>query len=58
MKNLISFDLDGTLAESKSPIDAEMVSLLARLFQGVKVAIISGGAWAISKASVGQFASR
>jgi phosphomannomutase len=28
MKKLIVFDLDGTLAESKSPIDAEMSRLL------------------------------
>ena len=31
MKNLIVFDLDGTLAESKSAIDAEMAALLAGL---------------------------
>ena len=29
MKKLIVFDLDGTLAESKSPLDAEMSRLLA-----------------------------
>ena len=46
MKKLIIFDLDGTLAESKSPIDAEMAALLGRLLTVVKVAIISGGAWA------------
>lgn len=45
MKRLIIFDLDGTLAQSKSPIDAEMATLLARLLEVVKVAIISGGAW-------------
>ena len=45
MKNLIVFDLDGTLAESKSPLDAEMASLLEQLFPIVKVAVISGGAW-------------
>jgi phosphomannomutase len=43
MKNLIVFDLDGTLAESKSAIDAEMASLLNALVSVVKVAIISGG---------------
>lgn len=43
MKDLIVFDLDGTLAESKSAIDAEMATLLARLLGVVKVAIISGG---------------
>jgi phosphomannomutase len=43
MKQLIVFDLDGTLAESKSAIDAEMATLLAALVRIVKVAVISGG---------------
>jgi HAD superfamily hydrolase (TIGR01484 family) len=46
MKKLIVFDLDGTLAESKSPLDAEMATLLSRLLEVIKVAVISGGAWA------------
>lgn len=45
MRTLIVFDLDGTLAESKSPIDAEMATLLNSLLGIVQVAIISGGAW-------------
>ena len=45
MKKLIVYDLDGTLADSKSPIDAEMSSLLHDLLGVVKVAIISGGDW-------------
>jgi phosphomannomutase len=45
MKRLIVFDLDGTLAPSKSNLDAEMASLLHDLLGIVKVAIISGGAW-------------
>ena len=45
MKKLIVFDLDGTLALSKSPLDAEMSSLLHDLLSVVKVAVISGGAW-------------
>jgi phosphomannomutase len=45
MKKLIVFDLDGTLAESKSPIDAEMSRLLHELLAIVKVAVISGGDW-------------
>jgi phosphomannomutase len=45
MKNLIVFDLDGTLAESKSSVDEEMAPLLGQLLDVVKVAIISGGAW-------------
>jgi len=46
VKKLVIFDLDGTLAESKASLDAEMATLLARLLEVVKVAIISGGAWA------------
>jgi len=45
MKKLIVFDLDGTLAESKSSLDAEMAGLLHDLLGIVKVAIISGGGW-------------
>lgn len=45
MKNLIIFDLDGTLAESKSSLDSEMAGLLGRLLTIVKVAVISGGNW-------------
>ncbi len=45
MKKLIVFDLDGTLAESKSAIDAEMAALLDSLLEIVKVSVISGGAW-------------
>jgi len=45
VKELIVFDLDGTLAESKSPLDAEMSALLHELLRIVKVAVISGGDW-------------
>jgi HAD superfamily hydrolase (TIGR01484 family) len=45
LKKLIVFDLDGTLAESKSPVDAEMLALLHDLLDLVKVAVISGGDW-------------
>jgi HAD superfamily hydrolase (TIGR01484 family) len=45
MKKLIVFDLDGTLAASKAPLDIEMASLLHDLLEVVEVAIISGGAW-------------
>jgi hypothetical protein len=41
----VVFDLDGTLAESKSAIDIEMAQLLERLLGIVKVAVISGGTW-------------
>jgi phosphomannomutase len=45
MKKLIVFDLDGTLAESKSSLDAEMAALLTALLGVAKVAVISGGNW-------------
>jgi HAD superfamily hydrolase (TIGR01484 family) len=45
MKRLVIFDLDGTLAESKSPLDAEMAGLLNTLLSVVKVSVISGGNW-------------
>jgi hypothetical protein len=45
MKRLVIFDLDGTLAESKSALDDEMATLLGKLLEQVQVAIISGGAW-------------
>ena len=46
MKKLVVFDLDGTLTESKSPLDAEMAALLNTLLGLVKVAVISSGNWA------------
>jgi phosphomannomutase len=46
VKRLIVFDLDGTLAASKSSPDAEMARLLHDLLGIVKVAVISGGSWA------------
>jgi HAD superfamily hydrolase (TIGR01484 family) len=45
MKRLAAFDLDGTLALSKQPLDDEMAELLARLLDVAMVAIISGGDW-------------
>jgi HAD superfamily hydrolase (TIGR01484 family) len=45
VKKLIVFDLDGTLAESKSRVDGEMSALLYDLLGIVKVAVISGGDW-------------
>lgn len=45
MKKLIAFDLDGTLALSKQPLDDEMADLLARLTTVAMVDIISGGDW-------------
>jgi HAD superfamily hydrolase (TIGR01484 family) len=45
MKKLFVFDLDGTLAESKSSLNPEMAELLGDLLTFMKVAVISGGAW-------------
>jgi phosphomannomutase len=45
MKQLIAFDLDGTLAESKQPLSDEVAALLARLLAVADAAIISGGDW-------------
>lgn len=45
MKRLVAYDLDGTLAESKQPIDPETAALLARLTKVAVVAVISGGDW-------------
>jgi phosphomannomutase len=42
---LIAFDLDGTLAESKSPITPRMASLLTALLETHEVCVISGGAF-------------
>jgi phosphomannomutase len=43
MRQLVAFDLDGTLAESKAAIDDEMSGLLGALLSVVPVAVISGG---------------
>jgi hydroxymethylpyrimidine pyrophosphatase-like HAD family hydrolase len=42
VKQLIAFDLDGTLAESKAPLDDEIAGLLATLLTFAQVAVISG----------------
>jgi HAD superfamily hydrolase (TIGR01484 family) len=46
MKKLIVFDLDGTLAPSKSSLAPETAGLLRDLMGIIKVAVISGGGWA------------
>ena len=48
---LIAFDLDDTLAPSKSPVDPRMAELLVRLLDVVEVCVISGGQF-------GQFQSQ
>ena len=45
MKQLIAFDLDGTLAESKQPIGKPMAEALTALLEVALVAVISGGDW-------------
>ncbi len=44
-KEIIIFDLDKTLAKSKSEIDEEMATLLGSLLEFKKIAVISGGAY-------------
>lgn len=43
MKKLIAFDLDGTLADSKSAADDRMTDLLGQLLNKFHVCVISGG---------------
>ena len=43
MKKLIAFDLDGTLADSKSPAEDRMTELLSSLLEKFEVCVISGG---------------
>lgn len=43
MKKLIAFDLDGTLAPSKSPLPDKIASLVRELLQKYEVCVISGG---------------
>jgi phosphomannomutase len=45
MKKLFVFDLDGTLAASKSSLGSEMAGLLHALLGVMKIAVISGGMW-------------
>ena len=45
MKKLIVFDLDGTLAPSKSSLAPQTAGLLRDLLGIIKVAVISGGTW-------------
>jgi hypothetical protein len=45
MKKLMVFDLDGTLAPSKSSLAPQTAGLLRDLLGIIKVAVISGGAW-------------
>ena len=44
-KKIIAFDLDGTLAESKTPITKEMSNLIQKLAEQKIVVITSGGSF-------------
>ena len=46
MTKALIFDLDGTLAESKTPMTASMGAVLARLLEKMPVAVMSGGSYA------------
>lgn len=48
LPRLMAFDLDDTLAASKSPVDPAMADLFVKLLQATEVCIISGG-------QIGQF---
>jgi HAD superfamily hydrolase (TIGR01484 family) len=45
VKQLVAFDLDGTLAESKQPLEAPMATCVKALLDIAMVAVISGGDW-------------
>lgn len=46
-KELIVFDLDGTLVKTKSPMSKDMAKILATLLSHKKVAVIGGGKYAV-----------
>ena len=52
MKKLIAFDLDGTLAPSKSVLPPVMVNLLDQLLDKVLVCVISGGKYELFQRQV------
>lgn len=52
MKQLLAFDLDGTLAESKQPLQDIMAARLKAVLDFALVAIISGGDWMQFEAQV------
>ena len=43
MKKIIGFDLDDTLAITKSPISDRMAGILSRLLENYDVCVITGG---------------
>ncbi len=58
MYSLIIFDLDDTLAESKSQLKSDMADTLARLLERTKVSVITGGKYEqIIKQVISQLSS-
>lgn len=51
-KKMVVFDLDGTIALTKSPMDAEMAELFKGLLDSKKVAVISGGKLGLFKIQI------
>ena len=43
MKKIIGFDLDDTLAITKSPISDRMADILGRLLENYEMCVITGG---------------
>jgi phosphomannomutase len=52
MKKLIAFDLDGTLAPSKSTLPARMAELMNELLKHYQVCVISGGKYELFQRQV------
>jgi HAD superfamily hydrolase (TIGR01484 family) len=52
MKKLIAFDLDGTLAPSKSTLPGRMVELMNQLLEQYQVCVISGGKYELFQRQV------
>lgn len=52
MKKLIAFDLDGTLAPSKSTLPGRMTELLNKLLEDFHVCVISGGKYELFQRQV------
>ena len=44
-KKAVIADLDGTIAESKLPVDSEMAEILVKLTSHIPLAIIGGGSY-------------
>lgn len=59
MKRLVAFDLDGTLALSKQPLDDDMAERIADLLDVCLMDVISGGDWPqFEKQVIGRLPAR